>query len=232
MKAFCTLLSVNEPPALVPQFAAPIWEDRGLKAARRQIAALRRPVLAVCAAAAEPIRQREYPLNMMAVALEALLARGTIGSAILVGDAASRRRIDRLTSFAGPRALNLAGNLSVSATTAIMQECDAVLAVDGGLLHMALCTDLPIVALYGPTEIFTSDPRGLWGRYDAISAFERCHCRCLPHRGLRARPECCELAQCLSTIPPERVVHAVEAILSACAIPEHRVTDGRPSYTQ
>ena len=63
----------------------------------------------------------------------------------------------------GPRGLDLGGELSLSASAAVMAACDAVLTIDGGLLHAALATTLPVVALYGPTEIFSTDPRGCAG---------------------------------------------------------------------
>ncbi|MFZ2089644.1 MAG: glycosyltransferase family 9 protein, partial [Desulfobaccales bacterium] len=99
-------------------------------------------------------------------------------------------------------------------TTAVLAECDAVLTIDGVLLHAALATSLPVVALYGPTEIFSTDIRGLSRRYAALSAFDRCGCECLNHRGIRVRPECRQEAQCLASLDPGHIVAAVAALLA------------------
>ena len=94
-----------------------------------------------------------------------------------------------------------------------MAACDAVLTIDGGLLHAALATMLPVVALYGPTEIFSADPRGVPGRYAALSAFQQCRCVTLPHRGIKAQPACREQSQCLALIAPEEIAAAVTALV-------------------
>ena len=184
---------------------------------------MERPVLAVGAAAAANTRQREYPIDLMAGVLEQLLGEGPVGSVVLFGDAASRRRLTPLRQAVGKRGLDLCGELSVPGTAAAMKDCDAALMVDGGLLHVALCSDLPVVAIFGPTEVFPSDPRDGDQGYEAISSFDECRCRCLPHRGIRVRDECREHAQCMRTIPPERIVRAVASALS----PRASTPDGR-----
>jgi ADP-heptose:LPS heptosyltransferase len=113
----------------------------------------------------------------------------------------------------GPRALDLSGELSLGASVAVMGAGDAILTIDGGLLHAAMATPLPVAALYGPTEIFSTDPRGFSGRYAALSAFDHCGCECLNHRGIKARPACREQAQCLASLEPGQIGAAVAALL-------------------
>lgn len=218
ISSFCRLLGVGDGAPTALQFAPPIWEERALKVAHRRMAELERPLLAVGAAAGRAIRQREYPLDLMAAAVDRLLREGVAGSVVLLGDGASRRRVEPLAEAAGRQGLNLCGSLSISATAAVMRKCDAALVVDGGLLHVALASELPVVVLYGPTEVFPSDPRGGTEMFKAISAFEQCRCGCLPHRGIRARSECRQQAQCLARILPERIVAALAAMLSTCAV--------------
>jgi ADP-heptose:LPS heptosyltransferase len=103
----------------------------------------------------------------------------------------------------------LSSFLSLTASVALMKECDAVLSIDGGLLHAALATDLPVIAIYGPTDVYCQDPRGESGGYVPISAFADCLCLYRNHLGIRVRPECQEQSNCLASIPPERLVDAV-----------------------
>jgi ADP-heptose:LPS heptosyltransferase len=194
--------------------APPLWEEDSLARAKLKLGRLPRPLLAVNAVAHPSLRQRQYPLEKLGQALGELLLWGAIGSVALLGDSYSRSCHGSLTADLGPRGLDLSGELNLAASAAFMAECDAVLTIDGGLLHVALTTSLPVVALYGPTEIFSTDPRGFPGRYTALSAFQRCRCECLPHRGIKARPGCHGESQCLASLTPGEIVDAVGALLN------------------
>lgn len=211
--AFCNLLGFSAPESLKPYMAPPLWEEGPLVRARAQLARLPRPLLAVNAVAHPNLRQRQYPLGKLSQALGELLQGRVVNSAVLLGDGHSRSCHGPLRAVLGPRGLDLSGQLSLPATATVLAQCDAVLTVDGGLLHVALTTSLPVVALYGPTEIYSTDPRGLPGRYVALSAFDRCTCECLPHRGIRMAEACQEESRCLASIPPGQIVAALSALL-------------------
>ena len=217
--SFARLLGINPLQTLAMKFAPPIWEEKALQHARSRTANMRRPILAVSAAARAHVPQRQYPIDQMARALATLLRTGEVNSVVLVGDEAAKPTIKPLAEVVGPEGLDLTGELSVSATAAVIKECDAALVLDGALLHIVLASDLPVVALYGPTEIFSSDPRWGKGRYEVLSAFDRCRCTCLPHRGICVRDECREQAQCLKAIPPSRIVDAVTEVLQGAVLP-------------
>ena len=211
--AFCDLLGVPAPDPIRLHMAPPLWEEHALAQACSQLERLPRPRLAVNAVANPSLPQRQYPLAMLGQALTSLIDRGSVGSVILLGDSYSRSCHGPLMATLGPRGLDLAGKLSLTASAAVMAAGDAVLTIDGGLLHAALATTLPVVALYGPTEIFSTDPRGEPGRYAALSAFRRCRCECLPHRGIKPQPACREQSQCLAMITPEEIAAAVIALV-------------------
>jgi len=210
---FCRLLGVPAPKSLQPYMAPPLWEESALAQARKLLQTLPRPLLAVNAVANASIPQRQYPLDKLAQALENLFQRGVISSAALFGDSHSRSRYGPLKAVMGRRALDLSGRLTLAATAASLTMCDAILTVDGGLLHVALATTLPVVAIYGPTEIYSTDPRDLSGRYKVLTAFDRCGCICLNHRGIRAADECRGEPRCLAALAPDQIVSAVAAAL-------------------
>ena len=213
-QAFGQLLGVSSLPGYAPIFAAPIWEERALVLARQKLEKLNRPILAVNAVAQIGIRQREYPLDQMALVISGLLEEGIVNSIVLLGDAYSKRFHESLINVAGDRCFDLSGELSLAASAAMIRECDAMLTIDGGLLHVALASDIPVVVLYGPTEIYTKDPRGDHGGYVALSAFDECRCLCLNHRGIKAEEQCLHQSHCLASIPPDRIVEAVSSVLN------------------
>ncbi len=211
--AFARLLGIELTEESSMTLAPPIWEEETLHAARAELTTMPRPHLVVSAAAKANIPQRQYPINKMAYVLEQLLASEQIGTFVFVGDRAAAQTQAPLVGVAGERGLSLCGKLSLSGTAAIIRTCDAALMVDGGLLHVALASDLPVVALYGPTEVFSADPRPLQGKYTALSAFDNCQCVCMPHRGIEAGESCMEEAQCLRAISPDTVADAVISLL-------------------
>jgi ADP-heptose:LPS heptosyltransferase len=222
-ETFARMLGVSPLRNHWPILADPLWPGPSLRAAEAHMARLERPILGVNAVARSYMRQRQYPIRQMAAALHGLLEQGVVRSIVFFGDADSREEIRPLVEMAGSRCLDLSGELRLSNTAAAMDDCDALLVVDGGLLHVALTTDLPIVALYGPTEIFSTDPRGERGAYAVLSAFDRCTCRARNHRGIDARDVCRNESRCLASISPERIVGEVAAIL------ELREHDGHPT---
>lgn len=211
--AFGALLGTAPLNGLAPSFAPPIWEERCLAGARRRLAGLPRPLLLVNAVAQPSIRQREYPLDLMAEVLRELRRQEVVKSIVLLGDAYSRSCHGELQRAIGPGGLDLSGELSLTATAALMPEGDAMLTIDGGLLHVALATDLPVLALYGPSQIYAVDPRGEAGRYRMISVLDNCRCSCISHRGIRVAPECRQQARCLVSIPPRQIVAALAALV-------------------
>jgi ADP-heptose:LPS heptosyltransferase len=217
--AFSRIAGIDSLGSLAPIFATPLWEEQSLIAVRKRLEELERPILAVNAVAQPSIRQREYPLELMTCVLEEFLAKGIVRSIVLVGDRYSRECHKPLTVLLGSKGIDLSGELSLSATVAIIRECDVMLTIDGGLLHAALASDLPVLVLYGPTEIYSEDPRGDCGRYVKISMFDSCRCLCLNHRGIAARPECHEQAVCMASIPPSRIVQSFSDLLVLASQP-------------
>jgi asparagine synthase (glutamine-hydrolysing) len=218
--AFCELLGVARPETLKLHMAPPLWEESCLTRARIKLAGLPRPILAVNAVARPDIRQRQYPLDKLGQALAELLHCGVINSVALLGDSYSRAGHGPLRAVLGSKVLDLSGELSLTSTAVVMADCDAVLTIDGGLLHVALTTSLPVAALYGPTEIFSTDPRGFPGRYVALSGFDRCVCECLNHQGIRVIEACREQSRCLASLPPGTIISAVAALLEAAGTAE------------
>jgi len=202
---------------LAPIFAEPIWAERALSQAQGKLSALERPILAVSAVAQPSIKQREYPLDLMAAVLEELLQKRVVNGVLLLGDAYSRSHHGPLRNIFGSRGLDLSGELSLTASAALIRECDAMLTVDGGLFHVALASRLPIVAIFGPTDVYSRDPREIPGSYLPISAYDRCQCLYRSHRGIRVQAQCREAASCLAAIPPSRITAAVTALMGPAA---------------
>jgi ADP-heptose:LPS heptosyltransferase len=88
---------------------------------------------------------------------------------------------------------------------AVVASCDAVVANDGGIMHLAVAIERPTVAVFGPTE------PDIWFPYEGKGPFalasRRMDCApCHKHR--------CESVECLAGIEPEEVLGRVQEVLA------------------
>ena len=84
-----------------------------------------------------------------------LHARWPEARVVLTGSGSEAHYARRLR---GPGVLDLAGQTSVGAVAAVIDQCDAYLTPDTGSLHLACTTDTPVLALFGPTDPAVNGP--------------------------------------------------------------------------
>ncbi len=86
--------------------------------------------------------------------------------------------------------------------------CEVLVSNDSGLMNLAAASDLPTVAVFGPSEVHRTRPYGPRGR--AV----RTDRACAPCYGLGPYPGCpFPHSHCLGAIKPERVLAAVTEVL-------------------
>jgi ADP-heptose:LPS heptosyltransferase len=69
-----------------------------------------------------------------------------------------------LTGLAGPRLLDLVGDLHLLAVYAVLTRCTLFVGNDSGLMHMAAAAGIPTVGLFGPSRDDHYAPWGPLGR--------------------------------------------------------------------
>lgn len=113
-------------------------------------------------------------------------------------------------AMAGP-ALNLAGRTTLPQLAAVLAQCDLFLGADSGVMHLAASVDLPVVALFGPSNYLA------WGPWtpENRSAVVRLELRCAPcsyvGHSVGARNGCWHRS-CMADLQPAQVLAAVEAL--------------------
>ena len=70
---------------------------------------------------------------------------------IFLGSRADSALIDRVRALSECDAASAAGKTSLKQAAAIIEQCDLVISVDTGLLHIANALNRPTVAVFGPT---------------------------------------------------------------------------------
>ena len=96
----------------------------------------------------------------------------------------------------------------------IVGGADALVAVDGGVMHAGVAMGVPTVALFGPTDPGTWFPYGEAGPYRVLATRPDCH-PCHLHR--------CDAFVCLPELAPDQVAEALSDVLA----PEPRGGDER-----
>jgi heptosyltransferase-3 len=131
-----------------------------------------------------------------------------------------------------PHALNLSGKLSLGATALVVSGAAVYIGPDTAITHAAAALGVPTVALYGPTNPVK------WGPWPAGHAVEQNpwtrvgsqssrHVRLVQGTGacVPCAQEGCErhvasTSDCLTGMSADRVIAAIEDLLTAAAAPE------------
>ena len=87
---------------------------------------------------------------------------------------------------------------------AVLRSCDAVVANDGGVMHMSVALQRPTVAVFGPTEPDVWFPYESMGPYTVVTSGEEC-APCHLHQ--------CDDMRCLEGLEAEEVYKAFERVL-------------------
>lgn len=84
---------------------------------------------------------------------------------VFVGDEHDRRGAERIAEVLGGEALNLCGRTTLVQSAAVVQNAVMVLASDSAPMHLASYMDVPVLALFGPSDARKYGPWGLDGHY-------------------------------------------------------------------
>jgi heptosyltransferase-2 len=125
--------------------------------------------------------------------------------AALLASKVERRIAEETARRAGPAAARLLPSLPLREAAAVVAASRAVVANDGGMLHLAVALGRPTVGIFGPTET------DLWFPYEGKGPYR------LAYRDIPCRP-ChrheCGHTSCLTELPPAAVLEALEAVAS------------------
>ena len=136
-------------------------------------------------------------------------------SIVLSGSAEDRPLVDQMKS--GLRreveCLDLAGRVDLATLAAVLEEADLLLTGDTGPMHLAAALDVPLVAVFGP-----SDP-ARWGPVSGSARVVRVQLPCSPCNRIRRPPQRCRghVPDCLGAIGADAVYDAASEVLSGDA---------------
>lgn len=148
-------------------------------------------------------------------AVAAEMSRRHKSPIVIFGSEAERERsdvIEQLIAHKNPdvKVLNLAGEISLTETAAMMDYCPLVITNDSGLMHIAAARKRNVVAIFGPTvKEFGFFP---FGTNNVVVENAGLYCRPCTHVGL---PNCPEgHFKCMNEITVDRVIQFANTLLA------------------
>jgi len=145
----------------------------------------------------------------------AALAKEESARLVVVGGMADRALGDEILGGLGGCGCNLAGQTSPSELAAVLAQCDLLIGIDSGPMHVAAAMGTPVVALFGPTDPHRTGPRG--EGHEVIFHRQPCWGPCVHP----VRPKCRE-RRCVSAITVEEVLRAARRALARQSPPVTR----------
>lgn len=116
------------------------------------------PPVVLCPAAGGG-ESRRWPARHFASLIAMLAAEMPEADVLLLGPAAERRMATEIAALSGQAARNLCGETTLDDAIAIVAQAAGVVTVDSGLMHVAAAYGRPQVALFGPSDPRSGQPR-------------------------------------------------------------------------
>lgn len=123
---------------------------------------------------------------------------------VVVGSRSDSKDADTIVSLSGGKAFSLAGKTTIRELIGLIQSARCVVSNDSGPMHIAAALNIPVVALFGPTDPQRTGPYGKG--HIVISADVECS-PCLKKR--------CKDMKCMKEISVERVARNVKRVLKS-----------------
>lgn len=122
---------------------------------------------------------------------------------VFVGDANDKGIVDDISLLMHSDFLNLCGETTITQLAELLRRSTLALTNDSAVMHLASYLDIPVVAIFGPT-----DPRK-YGPWSSASTAVRKDIFCSPCE----KPGCAYQHECMKHLQPEEVFSAVQRLL-------------------
>lgn len=126
---------------------------------------------------------------------------------ILVGTASDQIYASQLIAAFKENVFSLAGKTSVRELGALVKQASIVIGVDTGVLHLASCFEVPIIALFGSTRSVEFKP---YSPHTTVLDSGTCTCNQFLH--VTCDSEVDGYAKCLSQLKPSSVIQAFDKL--------------------
>jgi len=155
---------------------------------------------------------KSWPVAYFKEVIDYLLSKNF--AVIVVGTEDDEENAREMISGFHTNVFSFAGKTSVRQLAALTSVSTVIVGVDTGVLHIASCFNIPIVAIFGPTRSVEFRP---YSPHSSLVQTNTCHC----NQFLHAKCDCSVegYANCLFKLTPAPVIQAISNIITQCCQP-------------
>lgn len=155
-----------------------------------------KPIIAICT---ETRTLPKWSMESFEKLIRLVLERHDVRIVILGGNKKDSRGLEI------PTILNLSGKTTIREALEILSKSKLLVSSDTGLVHCACALGIPVIAIFGPTDVKKSRPLG-------ESTIIRNELPCSPCYEIGRKIKCKDI-RCFSLITPEEVFNCIEKYL-------------------
>ncbi|MCU0666078.1 MAG: lipopolysaccharide heptosyltransferase II [Candidatus Omnitrophica bacterium] len=186
--------------------------DEDTKVAKKLISnAAKAPLAAIAVSSGASWGKRAYlkqwPEENFAELIDRLVS-GLKAEVVLIGDVSEEKVAERIEKLLSNPVVNLCGKTTLRQLAAVINLSRAVIATDGGILHMARALNIPAVSIFGPVDERVYGPYPASEKYRVVKAQVPCR-PC--YRDFRIE-DCQHNLKCLTNIKPDEVFENLRRI--------------------
>jgi len=123
---------------------------------------------------------------------------------VITGDRNELNLAEFLIKDSNAKIINLCGKLSLRELGALMQRCNAFIANDTGIIHIAAALNVPLVAIFGPGYLSRYDPRVISDKAEVV--YNKAECA-------PCDKVTCSDMRCLKALSVDKVIAAALALM-------------------
>lgn len=128
----------------------------------------------------------------------------TNASVVLLGDESEKEISQEITKISSSRIIDITGKTTLREAAGIIKNCKLFIGCDSGLTHIASAVDIPVIALFGPTD------EKIWAPHGKKVTIVRKHLPCSPCYKNDGKFYNCKDNICMKLITPEDVWKNIE----------------------
>jgi len=179
-------------------FAETYWQDHQLS---------RKTVIGIQTGTASYAPWKQWPIENFIKLIQMLIDQNQ--TLLLFGSPSERAMIEQIAAGVSGKPIVVAGTTTFLQSCALIAKCQQMITNDSGLMHVANALNVPLLAIYGPTDYRRTAPLARTSRIIRLGL----DCSpCFRLQGDAAVLKCPYQYRCLRELTPDMVLEALQLL--------------------